>query len=323
MIPAFFEGGRITKNSTHYLIIDGVPTPVHETEFANDSVFGYSYSYLPDYVEEKTSGKIKADQVEKFVTHEIRNGIKDRLRQLKNNQCVAVDAENQTDLDLFAQDLLVVAQEGKKFLFRSAASILTSLARLGKQPVPAEDMATYKPYDNNGVIVVGSHVNKTTQQLKQLLTQPDVEGIEIDVVALRDDLTQRDRIIESALDKVKQILDSKKTPVVYTSREELSFENIDARLEFGKQVSAVLMDITRNLPSDIGFLISKGGITSNDVLSSALSLKEARLLGQILAGCSVITTEKDHPLFPSLPVVLFPGNVGDDDGLVTVYQRFS
>lgn len=34
-------------------MIDGKPTPVHETEFAQDSVFGYSYSYLPDYVEEK------------------------------------------------------------------------------------------------------------------------------------------------------------------------------------------------------------------------------------------------------------------------------
>ncbi|MBD0269307.1 MAG: four-carbon acid sugar kinase family protein, partial [Cyanobacteria bacterium Co-bin8] len=56
LIPAFFEGGRITRDSTHYLIVNGVPTPVHETEFAKDSVFGYSYSYLPDYAEEKTQG---------------------------------------------------------------------------------------------------------------------------------------------------------------------------------------------------------------------------------------------------------------------------
>jgi len=66
LIPAFFEGGRITRDSIHYLIIDGVPTPVHETEFARDSVFAYHYSYLPDYVEEKTKGKIKADDVEDF-----------------------------------------------------------------------------------------------------------------------------------------------------------------------------------------------------------------------------------------------------------------
>ena len=66
LIPAFFEGGRITRDSVHYLMIDGIPTPVHETEFAQDSVFGYRHSYLPDYVAEKTQQKITADKVERF-----------------------------------------------------------------------------------------------------------------------------------------------------------------------------------------------------------------------------------------------------------------
>lgn len=57
-------------------MIDGKPTPVHETEFAQDSVFGYSYSYLPDYVEEKTKGKIKAHQVQRFLLDDIRNDTK-------------------------------------------------------------------------------------------------------------------------------------------------------------------------------------------------------------------------------------------------------
>jgi len=112
-----------------------------------------------------------------------------------------------------------------------------------------------------------------------------------------------------------------KTPVVYTSRQELSFANTPARLDFGAAVSALLMDVVRNLPADIGFLISKGGITSNDVLSTGLDLPTARLLGQILPGCSVVRTPADHPRFPNLPVVLFPGNVGDVDGLVTTYHR--
>jgi uncharacterized protein YgbK (DUF1537 family) len=83
------------------------------------------------------------------------------------------------------------------------------------------------------------------------------------------------------------------------------------------------MDIVRGLPSDIGFLISKGGITSNDVLSNGLSLTSARLLGQILAGVSMVTTSPEHPLFPNLPVVLFPGNVGDATALATVYERLT
>ncbi|WP_173645757.1 four-carbon acid sugar kinase family protein [Geminocystis sp. NIES-3709] len=321
LIPAFFEGGRITRNSIHYLLVNGVETPVHKTEFAQDSVFGYKYSYLPDYVEEKTKSRITANKVERFLLNDIRNNTQNRLRELKNNQCVVVDGETQEDLDKFAQDLLQVASEGKKFLFRSAASILTSLARLGKQPIEAENMAKYKPHANSGVVIVGSHVKKTTSQLNQLLQQPDIVGVEIDVTILRDNLVRREEIIKSALDKVVQTFNNNKTPVIYTSRQELNFSNIETRLEFGKEVSKVLMDIVRGLPHDIGFLISKGGITSNDVLSDGLALKEARLLGQILAGCSVIITPENHYLFPNLPVVLFPGNVGDDQGLVTAYQR--
>lgn len=75
------------------------------------------------------------------------------------------------------------------------------------------------------------------------------------------------------------------------------------------------------LPADIGFLISKGGITSNDVLSKDLALTSARLLGQILAGCSIVRTASDHPQFPNSPVVLFPGNVGDAGALITIYRR--
>ncbi|NMG58248.1 four-carbon acid sugar kinase family protein, partial [Geitlerinema sp. P-1104] len=58
-------------------------------------------------------------------------------------------------------------------------------------------------------------------------------------------------------------------------------------------------------------------------LSQGLALRTAKLLGQILAGCSVVRTPETHPQFPNLPVVLFPGNVGDERGLATVYRRFA
>ncbi|HEY9747163.1 MAG TPA: four-carbon acid sugar kinase family protein, partial [Allocoleopsis sp.] len=90
LVPAFFEGGRFTRDSIHYLVVNGVPTPVHETEFARDSVFAYHHSYLPDYVEEKTQGRIAASQVERFLTADIRVGVRDRLLKLSNNQCGVV-----------------------------------------------------------------------------------------------------------------------------------------------------------------------------------------------------------------------------------------
>ncbi len=325
LTPAFFEGGRVTKNSIHYLIIDGVETPVHQTEFARDSVFGYQYSYLPDYVAEKTQGRIKSNQVERFLLADIRAGSKDRLMQLTGNVCCVVDGEKQEDLNRFAADILTAAAEGKKFLFRSAASLLTSLANLGPQPIPADEMAKYVREGKPGAIIVGSHVKKTTEQLENVLREDSgVVGIEIDVAhLLEDSATQRETLLGNTLAKVQSVHDSGKTPVVYTSRQELVFDSTETRLQFGLAVSALLMDIVRGLPSDIGFLISKGGITSNDVLSTGLALRTARLLGQVLAGCSMVRTPADHPRFPNLPVVLFPGNVGDAKGLLTVYQRLS
>jgi uncharacterized protein YgbK (DUF1537 family) len=323
LTPAFFEGGRITRDSVHYIVSEEGETPVHETEFAKDSVFGYSHSYLPEYVEEKTQGKIKADEVERFTLNEIRQGTKNRLLQLQNNQCVAVDAEIQSDLDTFATDVLAATQEGKRFLFRSAASWLTSLAQLGKQPIPAEEMGQYDATEKPGVVLVGSHVKKSTAQLYALLEEETVTGIEVDVQRLRDQPDSRDQQLTEVTRQIEATHEQKQTPVIYTSREELQFNNTQERLAFGIKVSSFLMDIVRRLPNETSFLISKGGITSNDVLSDGLSLQSARLLGQILPGCSLVRTPETHPQFPSLPVVLFPGNVGDNQGLVTVYRRLN
>lgn len=322
LVPAFFEGGRITRDSIHYLIIDGTPTPVHETEFARDSVFSYHYSYLPDYVEEKTQGKITANQVERFLLDDIRNGSLERLLKLTGNQCCVVDGENQADLNRFAKDILAAASQGKHFLFRSAASILTALANLPPQPISAENMAEYVRDGKPGAVIVGSHVKKTTQQLEKLLDAEGTEGIAVDVTELLGKGSdQSATLLSKVMKQIQEAHNAGKTPVIYTSRKEINFEDIKTRLDFGTQVSNLLMDIVRGLPSDIGFLISKGGITSNDVLSNGLALTSARLLGQILAGCSMVITSSEHPQFPSLPVVLFPGNVGDESALATVYQR--
>jgi uncharacterized protein YgbK (DUF1537 family) len=324
LTPAFFEGNRVTIDHTHYLLIDGGKTPVAETEFARDSVFGYSHSYLPDYVAEKTQGKIPSETVVKFSLSDIRTGkIRSRLLELNHNQCVVVDGECQTDFDLFAEAILQATAQGKRFLFRSAASLLTSLAQLGPQPIAAEKMANYRRTAFPGVVLVGSHVQKTTQQLNQLLKEEQVLGIEVNVEDLRADPQNKDAILESILAAVQTAFTQNKTAVIYTSRAELSFDDVQQRLQFGVAVSALLMEVVQGLPHDLSFLISKGGITSNDVLSVGLKLTQARLLGQILPGCSVIRTEPNHPQFPNLPVVLFPGNVGDQDSLVAAWQRLT
>ena len=220
LVPAFFEGGRSTRDSVHYLKVNGKDTQVHETEFAKDSVFGYSHSYLPDYVEEKTAGKIRAAQVERFVLSDVRGDSLPRLMQLQDNACCVVDAVGQGDLDHFAVQLQQAAKLGKRFMFRSAASLLTSLAGLSAQPVAAKDMARYVRCAKPGAVIAGSHVKQTTLQLEQLLKMPGIAAIEVDVERLANESAA---MLEEIIRQCRQSHEAGLTLVVYTSRVEKAF----------------------------------------------------------------------------------------------------
>jgi uncharacterized protein YgbK (DUF1537 family) len=292
---------------------------VNRTEFARDSVFGYRHAFLPDYVEEKTHGRIGADAVIRFDLGTVRGDLGARLRTLTDNACCVVDAECQADLDGFARQVLAAAGEGKRFLFRSAASLLTALAALPPQPVAPAEMSRFVRGGRAGVVLMGSHVPTSSRQLDHLVRECDVLPVLIDLDHL---LADEDGLLSGILEAVDGAQRDHRGAVLYTSREERQFPSKAERLAFGERVSAFLVRIVQNLPEGIGFLISKGGITSNDTLSRGLALKTARLLGQIIPGCSVVRTPADHPTFPGLPVVLFPGNVGDEDALALAYRRF-
>ena len=319
LVPAFFEGGRVTRDSTHYVIQNGVEVPAHETEFARDSVFAFQHSYLPDYVAEKTHGHILAEQVQRLRLADLHAGCLPQLLALKNNACVVVDAVEAADLQAFAQDLRAAAGQGKRFLFRSAASLLTALADLPPQPVPAENMAQLVRGGKAGAILVGSHVRKTTEQLSRLLEDSGLQGLEVEVDACSGEAGEKQ--LTHLLDQAARLHAQDLDLVIFTSRSERQFTDQATRLAFGETVSAFLMDLLRGLPEDLGFLISKGGITSNDVLSSGLALRKARVMGQILPGCSVVQCPHDHPRYPDLPVVIFPGNVGDAESLALARRR--
>ena len=317
LVPAFFEGGRITRDGMHYLLVDGKPVPVHETEFARDSVFGFSTAFLPAYVEEKTAGRIAADSVDRFGLDDVRGDIGDRLRGLHGNACCVVDAEQQADLDSFARQVLEAAGEGKRFLFRSAASLLTAFANLPPQPVAAAEMSRFVRGGRPGVVLVGSHVDKSSRQLQHLIDTTSIIPLHVDLDWL---LRDEEGLFADIVQQMTEAERAGSSVVLYTSRGERQFATTADRLAFGERVSGFLMGLVRNLPRETGFLISKGGITSNDTLSTGLALRTARVLGQIRAGCSVVICPDDHPRYPKLPVVIFPGNVGGDEALTEVYS---
>ena len=64
LAPFFKEGGRLTAYDMHYVASpDGSIVPASDTEFAKDRAFGFSSSYMPDWVAEKTQGNVSSAAV--------------------------------------------------------------------------------------------------------------------------------------------------------------------------------------------------------------------------------------------------------------------
>jgi uncharacterized protein YgbK (DUF1537 family) len=59
--------------------------------------------------------------------------------------------------------------------------------------------------------------------------------------------------------------------------------------------------------------VAKGGITSSDVVTGALGARSATVLGQLLPGVPVWRVGGGR--HPGIALVVFPGNVGDEDAL--------
>ena len=132
-----------------------MPAAGHETEFARDSVFGYTTAFLPDYVAEKTGGRVAAQDVARLRLADLRKGKAGAwLAALHDNTIGVVDGETPDDYRLFADAVLNASANGKRLLFRSAASLLTALAKLPLQPVAAESFATLVRDSQAGAIIV-------------------------------------------------------------------------------------------------------------------------------------------------------------------------
>ncbi len=320
MVPAFFEGGRTTVGNVHYLTDGDTRVPTSETEFARDSVFGYRTSYLPEYIEEKTGGRVPAAAVQSVSLDLLRSDSPEALAgfldDLHGRTFVVVNAENYADLDRFAGAVLDAVGRGKRFAFQSAASVVKALAGLPDKPLlGAEIVRRTGP----GLFVVGSHVRRTTRQLQLLLECPSVQGEEVDV---RKVLECFDALLESALQRVRRAWSADDTPVVYTSREELTFASAEERLLAGQTISRFLAELVRRLPTAPPYVVAKGGITSHDVLMTGLEVDRALVLGQILPGVPVVAALTGSR-FEGMPYVIFPGNVGGEDALVRVYEILS
>jgi uncharacterized protein YgbK (DUF1537 family) len=320
--PFFLEGGRYTINDVHYVDEEGVLVPAGQTEFARDRAFGYSASNLRHWVEEKTAGKIAAKDVATVSIEDLRRegpeSVTTFLMTLSGGQACVINAAGYRDLEVFVYGLLAAEARGKKFLFRTAASFVQ--VRAGLSPRPLLTQSDLKlTQAGGGLIVVGSYVPRSTDQVNSLLSNTDILHTEINVEALLNDQF-RDDEINRVVKEVDQALHKGNDIVIFTSRQLMTGKDAKTSLEIGQKVSQGLVSIVKRIKTAPRYILAKGGITSSDIATQALSVKKALVRGQILPGVPVWQLGAESR-FPVLAYIVFPGNVGDENALVNVMHQ--
>lgn len=320
LIPFFEAGGRITINDIHYVRTHEKLVPVAETEFAKDGTFGFKSSNLREWVEEKTKSRVKAKDVQTISLEDIRTG--KTLEQLLSwpKGCVGiVNLEVNSDLETFVQGLRQAEGRGKRYLYRTAASFVAAKAGIKSKPLLAKEDLQLSS-ENGGLIIVGSYVQKSSEQLAELLRVPGVQGLELKTEVLLDE--RRDQELASVSSRLNQLLQNREEVVVYTSRILVTGQDASSSLIIGQQVSESLVQLVQSLNVQPRYLIAKGGITSSDIATKGLSVKRAMVEGQILPGVPVWRLgEESH--FPVLCYIVFPGNVGTKESLAQIVQLLS
>ncbi len=328
LCPFFKEGGRFTIDDVHYVQYGDKLVPAGETEFAKDKTFGYRASNLREYVEEKTKGEYRAKDVLSISLDSLRSmeidAVTEQLLAAKNFNKIVVNAIDYCDLKVFCTALYRAMAKGKRFMFRTAAGLVKVMGGITDIPLLTRGDMVTKETDMGGIVVVGSHTQKTTAQLEELLTLDCAEGIPFhsDLVLKGDEAfaAEIDRVVK----KSEEIMRMGRTAVCYTDRKLLTIENEtkEEALLRSVKISDGVQALVGNLSVTPAFVVAKGGITSSDVGTKALKVKRADVMGQVKPGIPVWKTGEESR-FPGTPYVIFPGNVGEVQTLKEVVQVLS
>jgi uncharacterized protein YgbK (DUF1537 family) len=315
MCPFFKEGGRFTIDNVHYVKYGEELVPANETEFAKDKTFGYTAYTMPEYIEEKTKREYKAADVTCISLEDIHNmdidKIEAQLMEVTGFNKVIVNAVDYADVKVFCTALYRAMAKGKVFMFRTAAAIVKVMGAVTDQPLLTREQMVVKETTNGGIVVVGSHTEKTTKQVECLKELKDIEFIELDATLVKDDDAFEEEV-SRCLAREEECIRAGKTVCCYTTRALITADTGDKEdeLRLSVKISDAVQSLVGRLSITPSFVIAKGGITSSDVGTKALEVKKANVLGQIKPGIPVWQTGEESK-FPLTPYVIFPGNVGE------------
>ncbi len=314
LVLALPAAGRITVDGVHLFVRDGVPTPLHETEYANDGVFTYHSARLLDWAEERSDGLFRAGDGAELSLAALRAGgpavVSDALCGLGGHGRPAAfgpDAETEGDLAMIAAGLAAAQARGCEVIVRCAPAFAGVLAgTTAREPA-------LLPGGERVLVVCGSYVPQTTRQLARLRDAYPDAVLEADVGALVDGDHEAEARRLCLL--TSELLDRTGLAVVATPRER---PRTALSLEAGDRVAAGLAGVVAGVAPHPDVIVAKGGITSAVTLRDGVGAAEAEVVGPVEPGVS-----RWSALWPGgepLDYLVVPGNVGDDELLARLVE---
>lgn len=326
LVPAFPDAGRITLDSVHWTRNTAdTMLPVGHTEFAKDASFGYRSSDLRDWVEEKTGGRFAAADVAAITAQDLREGgtehVAERLSGLRDGRPLVVDAVCDADLRVLALAVLRAEARGTHLLYRVGPSFMRARTGQPSHSPLSETRLRELSGPGHGLVAVGSHVGLTTAQLARLRDSGGIREVELHVPTLLDP-DAREKHIADVAERAATALAGADV-VITTSRDLVSGADAEDSLAIARSVSAALVAAVRSTvrTHHPAFVVAKGGITSSDVATDGLDIRRAMARGTMLPGL-VSLWQPVSGEFAGIPYVVFPGNVGGEDALAQVVDRF-
>ncbi|MBB6050809.1 four-carbon acid sugar kinase family protein [Armatimonas rosea] len=312
IVPYFEEGERRTRDDVHYV----GDTPAAQTPFAQDAVFGFRSSNLREWVAEKTAGRVPAGSVASLSQATLEIGATataEFLAALLPRSYCIVNANQPAHVHTLAEAVGLLEARGKRVLARTAASF--GAACLGQASAP---LATLSERDTGpgGLIIVGSHVPKTTEQLAYLQAHANFEEYHLSSPKGKEGEPEDggERVGDEVM-RLSAALAAGRDVLIYTPRTVVSGD-----LATSAAFSRRLVELVKSLTVRPRWVLAKGGITSSDIATRALGVKRAEVVGPILPGVPLWRLG-DESRWPGLLYVVFPGNVGGPDALFAAYER--
>ena len=314
LVPALPGAGRVTIDGIHLLDRGGDRTPLHETEYSRDPVFGYRSSRLLTWADERSYGLFPEEDGRELALGRLRGEGPDAVAKALLDLAAAgrpavcaPDAETMEDLELVGEGVRRARGDGAEVVVRSAPAFAAVFAG-----VLAKNDASIPHANRSGLLIVcGSHVPTTRRQLEHLARRYPHAFVEVDAEALVSD--RPDGEIRRATREAAARLGRERLAVVTPGR---TGRPRAASLELGERIATSLATIAGAVDPRPDVVLAKGGITSAVTARVGLGAVRAHVVGPLQDGISL--WDLALPERDTLPYVVFPGNVGADESLLDV-----